>query len=92
MPAGNHMFPHRSGLVALSPGVESGCRSGELGCVDCKRMLSKALEDYFGEFRARRERLASNLDEVYALLEDGDRRARESAAETMTRAREAMGF
>jgi tryptophanyl-tRNA synthetase len=74
------------------PGVESGCRSGDLGCVECKRMLSKALAEYFEEFRAKRSRLASNLDEVYALLEDGDRRATEAAAETMAKARGAMGF
>jgi hypothetical protein len=55
-------------------------------------MLSKALADYFEEFRAKREHLAANLDEVHALLEDGDRRAREAAAETMGLAKGAMGF
>jgi tryptophanyl-tRNA synthetase len=73
-------------------GVESGGRAGSLGCVECKRMLSKALAEYFEEFRRRRENLASNLDEVHALLEDGDRRAREAAGRTMSLVRDAMGF
>jgi tryptophanyl-tRNA synthetase len=74
------------------PEIESGCRSGELGCVPCKKMLSEALSEYLEEFREKRDALVADPDRVRDIVEDGDRRAREAAVETMTLVREAMKF
>ncbi len=74
------------------PEVESGCRSGDLGCVQCKRMLAEAISEYFKEFRRKREALAADLDAVRAIIDDGNKRARAAAQETMALVRDAMGF
>lgn len=74
------------------PEIESGCRSGELGCVPCKRMLADALSEYLAGFRDRREALVADPDRVGDIIEDGDNRARQAARETMDLVRKAMNF
>lgn len=74
------------------PEVESGCRSGELGCVQCKRMLSEVLADYLADFRDKRTALVADPDKVKNIIREGDEQARQAARETMSLVREAMGF
>lgn len=68
------------------------CRQGKIGCVACKKDLLASLERPFGEFRARRERLAADRGLVAGILEEGNRKARAVASETMARARRAMNL
>jgi tryptophanyl-tRNA synthetase len=75
-----------------APGIEADCRSGALGCVDCKANLSRKLADYFATFRERREALAAKPDVVRGHVEDGTRRARAEAGKTMAMVHDAMGI
>jgi tryptophanyl-tRNA synthetase len=72
--------------------VEADCKSGELGCVDCKKRCADAIADYLAPIRERREELEKNEDSVLSILADGTTRAREAARETMHQVRTAMGF
>ena len=73
--------------------IEAGCRTGELGCVDCKTILADHLIEQLAPFRERRAELAANPGYV-------DRRARRrrraGAADrrrrTMAAVRNAMHF
>jgi tryptophanyl-tRNA synthetase len=83
---------HKKFNPSKVPEIESGCRSGELGCVPCKRMLSEALSDYLAGFRERRDALVSDPERVRDIIEDGDTRAREAAQATMALVRDGIGL
>ena len=68
--------------------IEATCRSGELGCVDCKLELAARLNSVIGPVRERR----ANIDpaSIPAILADGAERAREIAAPTLASVKSAM--
>jgi tryptophanyl-tRNA synthetase len=70
--------------------VEATCRTGELGCVDCKTLLADHLIDRFAPFRERRAELERDPGIVDAVLAAGLERVRPVAQETLGRVRAAM--
>jgi tryptophanyl-tRNA synthetase len=72
--------------------VDRDCRTAGIGCVDCKKILLRNLEPVLGAHAARRAEVAANPRRVREALEDGARRARGIAGETMERVRRAMGL
>ena len=68
--------------------ADSGCRSADIGCVDCKKALAKNVNAALNPIRERREKLSDDL--VDDILHSGAGRAREVAEETMQDARRAM--
>ena len=68
------------------------CRTGELGCVDCKTNLADRLIEELRPIRERRLELASDPGLVAKVLAEGRERVRPIVAETMTAVRDAMGF
>jgi len=74
------------------PQIEGDCRSGRLGCVDCKLNAAKHVADYLAPIREKRGRYNANPDEVKEILHKGELRAKEVAQQTMTEVHEAMGI
>jgi tryptophanyl-tRNA synthetase len=70
--------------------VNVECRRAGIGCVDCKKLLAKNLNNHLEPFRARRADFASKPGYVQAVLEDGATRARAIAKKTMEEVRQAM--
>jgi tryptophanyl-tRNA synthetase len=70
--------------------IEAGCRSGELGCVDCKTILADHLIEYFRPYRERRSELAAEPGLVERVLAEGAERVRPVVRETLASVREAM--
>ena len=68
------------------------CRRAGIGCVDCKKLLAKNLNAHLEPFRARREALNQNPQQVWDVLHDGAKRARELAESTMRDVRAAVGL
>lgn len=77
---------------ALTVEVERTCRTGELGCVDCKKSLTGHVNAALAEVRERRTAWAKRPDDVWDLLQAGAARARERAGETMAMVRCAMSL
>lgn len=75
-----------------APEVESGCRSGTLGCVDCKALCSRHIAEYLAPIRERRTHFETHPREVRDILAEGESRAGAVARETMTEVRQAMKF
>lgn len=73
------------------PQIESDCRSGALGCVDCKSNCANHIIEYLAPLQERRKYYEAHRDEVHDILLDGEKRARVVAQETMREVREAMG-
>jgi tryptophanyl-tRNA synthetase len=72
--------------------VESVCRGGEIGCVQCKKQLGERLVAYLQPIYERRLELENRRDDIRQILEAGAVRAREAAAETMDVVRDAMNL
>ena len=70
--------------------VNVECRRAGIGCVDCKKLLAKNLNNHLEPFRARRAEFASRPGYVQDVLDDGATRARSIAEKTMKEVREAM--
>ncbi len=70
--------------------IARDCRSGELGCVACKKNLASKVAVHLAPFRARREELEAQPGKVDRILKDGSDRARAIASATMQKVRRAM--
>jgi tryptophanyl-tRNA synthetase len=74
------------------PEIDKGCRSGELGCFDCKMRCAARISDMLAPIIEKRIYYERNLSVVKDILADGERRGREAAQQTMTEVREKMKF
>ncbi|HEX6032938.1 MAG TPA: tryptophan--tRNA ligase [Anaerolineales bacterium] len=70
--------------------VNVECRRAGIGCVDCKKLLAKNLNQHLEPFRAKRAELAARPDDVQDVLKNGGNRARAIAQKTMEEVREAI--
>lgn len=70
--------------------VTHGCRTAEIGCIDCKTKLAERMNAALAPLRARRAELMAHPAQVAEILHEGESRARRVAQATMTEVREAM--
>lgn len=70
--------------------IRTGCKSGALGCFDCKMKVSKSISDYFLPLREKRIVLEKNKNSVLEVLIEGERKARLIAENTMQEVRSSM--
>ena len=72
--------------------IRSGCESGALGCVDCKKNCADKIADALAPVREKRQMYEAHLDEVKDVLSDGERRAEKVARETMDEVHKVMSL
>ncbi len=72
--------------------VDQECRRAGIGCVDCKKLYAKNLNDHLAPFRERRNELAKDPTYVLGVLDEGANRARKIAEQTMVEVRQAVGL
>lgn len=70
--------------------VNTECRRAGIGCVQCKTLLAKNLNQNLEPFRAQRAEIAAKPDTVMEVLNDGANRARKIAHKTMEEVRAAV--
>jgi tryptophanyl-tRNA synthetase len=70
--------------------IQKGCRSGALGCVDCKMNCAAKISEFFEPLRTKRNYYENHISEVEDILHDGERRAKIVAEETMKQVHEKM--
>ncbi len=72
--------------------IQNGCRTAEIGCLDCKQPL---LDSVLAELAPIRERALGYIEEpesVRAILNEGCEKARATARETLEEVRQVMGL
>ncbi len=74
---------HKKFNQAEVPEVEAGCRSGTLGCVDCKKNCAAKISAFFAPVREKRKYYEKHMDEVIDILKDGEQRAGKIARQTI---------
>jgi tryptophanyl-tRNA synthetase len=70
--------------------INGECRSADIGCVECKRMMTESLKKGLAPIRARRKELESDIKKVQEIVEESNKRARAIAEMTMAEVREAV--
>jgi tryptophanyl-tRNA synthetase len=81
---------HKKFNTAEVPEIDAACRSGALGCVDCKLNCASKISELLNPIIEKRHYYEQRLNEVTDILSDGENRARNTAHETMTDVREKM--
>ena len=72
--------------------VNVECRRAGIGCVECKKLLGKNINNYFEPFRQKRMELAHNPKDIWDILYHGATRAQTIARQTMKEVRAAVGL
>jgi len=72
--------------------IDTDCRSGALGCVECKTRVANRISESLAPFREKRAYYESHIDEVKNILLDGEGRARKRAQQTMAEVHDVMGM
>jgi len=78
--------PERSEEVSVN------CKSGKLGCVECKKGLAQALITKFDRFREKRKYYKKNPEIIREIVAEGSKKARQVAKQTLDEARKAMNL
>ncbi|MEW6182089.1 MAG: tryptophan--tRNA ligase [Bacillota bacterium] len=73
-------------------GIEAECRAGKIGCVPCKKRLFQLTEGVLGPVRERRAALTARKGYVEEVLHEGRIKAQRVAADTLGKARAALGI
>ncbi len=72
--------------------IDAQCRVAGIGCVDCKKLLAEGINSALHDFRDRRVTLEKDPDHIYAILDDGAKRARAIARDTLNEVKLKMGL
>lgn len=72
--------------------IAEGCRSATIGCVECKKRLTRNVVSRLAPLRERRLHFENRMDEVRDIVADGNARARREAIATMELVRPAIGL
>ena len=67
-----------------------GCRTAEIGCIECKKAMADHLIKWIEPIRQRRQDFERDPQQVLEYLDTGSKRARLVAQQTMDRVREAV--
>ena len=72
--------------------IDTQCRAGTIGCVDCKKILSENIAADFAPYRERAAHFRANPHQVREVLDAGAEKARAIASATLDEVRERMGL
>lgn len=70
--------------------IDHDCRSADIGCVECKKIMAKKLTEALAPIRDKRHYYESNPDLVQQIMTDGSAEARKTAVETMAQVKNAI--
>ncbi len=83
---------HKYFTTAEVEEIGKECRVAGIGCVDCKKLLARNMNQALAPLREKRVELAARPRYVKEVLTDGAVRARVIARETMQEVRQKMGL
>jgi len=83
---------HKKFNASETQQIEADCRSGALGCVDCKLNCTDKISMFLAPIIEKRKYYESHTKEVLDILEDGEMRDKKAAQETMAEVHKKMKF
>ncbi len=83
---------HQKFNAAETPSIDADCRTGALGCVDCKLRVAERIAAHLAPIRLRRAHFEAHPEEVKQVLHAGEAKAKLVATETMREVHASMGL
>jgi tryptophanyl-tRNA synthetase len=83
---------HKIYNAANCPKVEEECKAGTRGCVDCKKEVALKINERLNPIREKRAQIDSEPDKILDMIKDGNKRARQTASQTMETVRKMMNL
>jgi tryptophanyl-tRNA synthetase len=83
---------HKKFNMEETPEIEKDCRSGALGCVDCKLRCTNKINENLSPFRDKRKYYEANPKLVLDILDSGESLGRKVAQQTMEEVHSIMKF
>lgn len=81
---------HKAFNPDFVPELRTACETAGIGCVECKKRLSAAINSLLDPMRERRRKYTENPKLIDEILMDGTKRAKQEAEITMAEVRDAM--
>jgi len=72
--------------------IDKGCRTADIGCIDCKKMLFENVRKELNPIRERALALRDDTGYIMDVLREGAGKCRTIAQETMNEVRDALGI
>ncbi len=72
------------------PEIDTNCRSGALGCVDCKMRCASKINEMLAPILEKRKFYANDVNKVKEILNDGESKAKVVAKQTMDEVHQKM--
>ena len=72
--------------------VDVECRIAGIGCIDCKKWLNNSLMEKLEPIRERRAQFTNDTSVVIEIVEEGAKRARQTASSVLDEVRKAVGI
>ena len=72
--------------------IAAKCRAGEIGCVQCKKLLTEKMNNMLADIHIKREELSKKPGYIKEVLEFGAQRARVEAEKNMAEIKAAMNI
>jgi len=70
--------------------IEEGCRTATIGCVDCKQIMASSLNKALEPLREKRRELEADPKIIEDIIDEGNKKARKIARNTMEEVREVI--
>lgn len=67
--------------------ITKGCTCASIGCIDCKKILIKHIQDFLDPIRERRKKYEAEITDVREYLADSQKKANAVAEETVAKVR-----
>jgi len=77
---------------AVQERVNKECRTAEIGCIDCKKLVADPIVERLTPIWEGRAALIKDPARLDGIVEEGSRRASQVAGETLQEVKDAMGI
>lgn len=72
--------------------IKKACLSAQIGCKECKSNLANLLAKFIAPYREKKKKILKEKEIIYNILEEGRKKAKRVAEETISEIREIMGI
>ena len=72
--------------------INKECPKAGIGCFDCKKILLKRIEEHLAPIQEKRDEYIADKNSIIDILNEGSKKARTVANETMEKVNEIIGF
>ena len=72
--------------------IDAECRKAGIGCTDCKKLLAKRVAEELHPVHERMDYYTSHKDEINSIIEEGNKKAKKIAQQTMNEVRAAVNI